>query len=311
MSSGMSPGLERAARGARFIVSDAPSGIGAAHPHREDDMPYVKTTAAPSTDLHYVDLGSGQPVVLIHGWPLSHRMWESQIAALTDAGYRCIAYDRRGFGESGRPTGGYDYDTFASDLNDLLSQLDVSDAVLVGFSMGGGEVARYIGRYGTGRVAKAALLGAVTPFLLKTADNPGGVERSVFDGMIDGVKKDRIAFLDQFFPAFYNDAPDKRIGADVIAFSKWIAWAASPLGTAECIVAFGTTDFRADLKKFSIPTLVAHGDADQIVPFDISGKLAHEQIKSSRLEVLKGAPHGFAATHARQTSDLLLDFLGS
>jgi peroxiredoxin len=160
-------------------------------------------------------------------------------------------------------------------------------------------------------VAKAALLGSVTPFLLKTADNPGGVDRSVFDGMIEGVKKDRIAFLDQFFPAFYNDAPDKRIGADVIPFTMWIAGAASPRGTAACNPAFGTTDFRADLKKFSTPPRDAHGDADQIVPFDISGKLAHEQIAGSRLEVIKGAPHGFAATHAQRTSELLLDFLGS
>src|SRR4051812_46471308 len=172
-------------------------------------MPSLQTTAAPSTDLHYVDLGSGKPVVLVHGWPLSHRMWESQIVALTDAGYRCIAYDRRGFGESGRPTGGYDYDTFASDLNDLMTQLDLREVALAGFSMGGGEVARYLGRYGSTRVSKAMLLGAVTPFLLKTKDNPGGVDKSVFDGMIAGVKQDRVAFFEQFFPNFYNYEPGK------------------------------------------------------------------------------------------------------
>jgi non-heme chloroperoxidase len=276
----------------------------------EERMPYLKTTANPPTDLHYVDLGSGQPVVLIHGWPVSHRMWESQIFALTDAGYRCIAYDRRGAGNSGRPAGGYDYDTFASDLNDLMTQLDVRDAVLVGFSMGGGEVARYIARYGTQRVAKAALLASVTPFLLKTSDNPGGVDKAVFDGMIDGVKKNRVEFLDQFFPAFYNYEPNKGVTADLLSFSKWIAYTASPLATAQCIAAFGTTDFRADLKKITVPTLVAHGDADRIVPFDISGKLAHEQIRGSRLEVIKGAPHGFSATHGEQLSELLMDFLG-
>ena len=273
-------------------------------------MPYLKTTASPPTDLHYVDLGSGQPVVLIHGWPLSHRMWESQIAALTDAGYRCIAYDRRGAGDSGKPAGGYDYDSFASDLNDLMTQLDVRDAVLVGFSMGGGEVARYIGRYGTQRVAKAALLASVTPFLLKTSDNPGGVDKAVFDGMIEGVKKNRVEFLEQVLPVYYNYEPNKGGPADLLAFSKWIAYAASPLGTAQCVAAFGTTDFRGDLKKFTVPTLIAHGDADQMVPFDISSKLAHEQIKGSRLEVIKGAPHGFAATHGEQLSELLLDFLG-
>lgn len=274
-------------------------------------MPFLKTSSTPSTNIHYVDVGQGQPVVLIHGWPLSLRMWESQIVALTDAGYRCIAYDRRGFGESSRPTGGYDYDTFASDLNDLMRELDVRDAVLAGFSMGGGEVARYLGHYGSSRVSKAMLLGAVTPFLLKTKDNPAGVDASVFDGMIDGVKKDRLAFLEQFFPNFYNYEPGKGVSADLIPFSKWVAWGASPVGTKECIVAFGRTDFRADLKKFSIPTLVAHGDSDRIVPFEVSGKLAHEMLHGSRLALVKGAPHGFAATHAQQLNELMLDFLGS
>jgi non-heme chloroperoxidase len=275
-------------------------------------MPQLQTTAAPSTELHYEDFGQGQPVVLVHGWPLSHRMWEAQIDALTDAGYRCVAYDRRGFGESGRPTGGYDYDTFASDLNDLMTHLDLRDAVLAGFSMGGGEVARYLGRYGSARVAKAMLLGAVTPFLLKTKDNPGGVDKSVFDGMIDGVKRDRIGFLEQFFPNFYNyEAGMQGVSADLIPFSKWIAWGASPLATRECIVAFGTTDFRADMKAFTMPTLIAHGDSDRIVPFEVSGKLAHEMVPGSRLELLKGYPHGYAATHAQQLNALMLDFLGS
>jgi peroxiredoxin len=237
-------------------------------------------------------------------------MWEAQIAALVDAGYRCIAYDRRGFGESGRPAGGFDYDTFASDLNDLITALDLRDVTLAGFSMGGGEVARYIGRYGTARVARAMLLGAVTPFLLKTPDNPMGIDRAVFDGMIEGVKKDRIAFLEQFFPAFYNDEPNAGLSADLIPFSKWIAWAASSLATWECIEAFGTTDFRSDLKKFTMPTLIVHGDADRIVPFDISGKLAHEQIPGSRLEVLPGAPHGFAATHGLKLVEIMREFLG-
>ena len=273
-------------------------------------MPFVKVSAAPSTDLHYVDVGEGQPVVLIHGWPLSHRMWESQINALADAGYRCIAYDRRGFGDSGKPAGGYEYDTFASDLNDLITELDLHDIVLAGFSMGGGEVARYIGRYGTARVVKAMLMGAVPPFLLKTDDNPDGAPKELFDGMLAGVKKDRLAFLNGFFPNFYNwDAPHDGVSDDLIPFSKWVAWGASPLGTQQCIVAFGTTDFRKDLVKFDLPTLVVHGDADRIVPFDISGKKSAAMIKGSRLEVLKGAPHGFAATHAEQLNALMLDFL--
>ena len=275
-------------------------------------MPFVKATASPDTMIHYVDAGTGQPVVLIHGWPLSHRMWESQITALVDAGYRCVAYDRRGFGESGKPAAGYDYDTFASDLNDLMVSLDLRDAVLAGFSMGGGEVARYIGRYGTDRVAKAMLLGAVPPFLLKTADNPDGVDGSVFDGMIEEVKADRIAFLETFFPNFYNwDAPHEGVTNDLIPFSKSIAWIASPIATAECITAFGTTDFRADLAKIDVPTLVVHGDADRIVPIDISGKKSAAAIEGSRMEVIAGAPHGFAATHARRLNELMLGFLTS
>ena len=275
-------------------------------------MPHVQTTGANKTGIYYQDLGEGKPVVLIHGWPLSHRMWESQISAIVDAGYRCVAYDRRGFGESGKPAAGYDYDTFASDLNDVMNQLDLGDATLAGFSMGGGEVARYIGRYGTDRVSKAMLLGAVTPYLLKTSDNPGGVEKSAFDGMIAGVKADRIAFLANFFPAFYNyDANAMDANPDLIPFSKWIAWSASPLATQECITAFGTTDFRNDLKKFNIPTFVIHGDSDRIVPFEVSGKIAHEMIPGSRLEVIKGAPHGFAATHSQKLTELMLDFIRS
>ncbi|MDB4916919.1 MAG: arylesterase [Gemmatimonadetes bacterium] len=273
-------------------------------------MPILKTSGPVATDIYYQDIGEGTPVVLIHGRPLSHRMWESQVNALVDAGYRCIAYDRRGFGQSGRPTSGYDYDTFASDLNDLMTALDIRNAALAGFSMGGGEVARYIGRYGTGRVSKAMLLGAVTPFLLKTADNPNGADKSVFDGMLAGVKKDRVSFLEQFFPHFYNaDAGYEGVSGDLIPFSKWIAWGASPIGTQRCITAFGTTDFRADLKKFTMPTLIVHGDADHIVPIDISAKVAHAMIAGSRLEILDGAPHGFAATHAEQLNALMLDFL--
>jgi non-heme chloroperoxidase len=273
-------------------------------------MPVLQTTAAPSTELFYQDLGEGAPVVLIHGWPLSHRMWESQMNALTEAGYRVIAYDRRGFGDSGRPAGGYDYDTFASDLNDLMVALDLRGATLAGFSMGGGEVARYIGRYGTDRVAKAMLLGAVPPFLLKTADNPDGAPKELFDGMLAGVRQDRVAFLDDFFKNFYNTDTVKS-HADLVPYSKSIAWPASPLGTQQCIVAFGTTDFREDLKKITVPTLVAHGDGDRIVPFEISGKKSHAMIAGSRLEVVQGAPHGFAATHPEELNRLMLDFLRS
>ncbi len=275
-------------------------------------MPSVKTTAGPSTDIYYESLGKGPPVVLIHGWPLSGRMWEGQVNALTDAGFRCITYDRRGFGSSGRPPGGYDYDTFASDLRDLIIGLDLHDAAIAGFSMGGGEVARYLGRYGADRVSKAMLIGAVPPFLLRTKDNPEGVDKAVFDGMIQGVKRDRIAFLDGFIRLFYNwEAGKPTVHDDVIAHDKLIAWPASPLGTRQCIVAFGTTDFREDLKKITTPTLVVHGDDDRIVPLEVSGKRAAAMIRGSRLEVLEGAPHGLLATHGSRLSELMLDFLRS
>ena len=275
-------------------------------------MPTIAATAEPATDIHYCDRGTGQPVVLIHGWPLSHRMWEGQVNALVDAGYRCVAYDRRGFGLSGRPNGGYDYDTFASDLNDLLVSLDLRDVVLAGFSMGGGEVARYIGRYGTGRVAKTMLLGSVTPFMLKTDDNPDGAPAEMFDGMVAQVKADRVGFFESFFKGFFDWTPGKGTPSDdVVAYHKQIAWFASPQGTQECITAFGKTDFRANLAKFDIPTLIVHGDADIIVPIDISAKKAHAVIAGSRLEIIPGAPHGFAATHRERLNQLMLDFLKS
>jgi peroxiredoxin len=273
-------------------------------------MPLLKTRSAKiETELYFEEAGEGPPVVLIHGWPLSGRMWDSQMVALAEAGYRAIAYDRRGFGDSGKPPGGYDYDTFAADLNDVITHLDLHDATIAGFSMGGGEVARYIGRFGTGRIARAMLLGAVPPFLLKTPDNPQGVDRSVFDGMLAAARKDRIAFLEQFFPAFYNFKPAAGLSQDLLAFSKAIAWRSSPLAMQRCILAFGTTDFRGDLAKFDKPTLVAHGDADQIVPLAVSGRRSHDMIKGSRLEILRGAPHGFAATHADALNALMLDFL--
>lgn len=274
-------------------------------------MPYLKSSSNPQTDIYFEDSGGqGQPVVLIHGWPLSHRMWEGQVNALTAAGYRCVSYDRRGFGQSGNATGGYDYDTFAADLRDLLTTLDLNDAVLAGFSMGGGEVARYFGRYGAQRVAKAMLIAAVPPFLLKTGDNPQGVDGSVFDGMLDAVTRDRIGFLDNFVKLFFNHEPGSpTVSDDVIAYNKSIAWPASPLGTQQCIVAFGRTDFRADMAKITVPLLVVHGDKDQIVPIDASGKRAAQTVKGSRLEVIRGAPHGLNVTHAEELNRVMLDFL--
>lgn len=275
-------------------------------------MAFIKVGKENSTDiqLYYEDHGSGKPVVLIHGWPLSGRSWEKQLPALLDAGYRVITYDRRGFGESSKPVTGYDYDTLADDLNTLINTLDLKEAAIVGFSMGGGEVARYLGRYGSKRVQKAAFLGAVPPFLLKTDDNPGGVDGSVFEGIKQGIAADRLAFLAQFLDNFYNFdvLKGKRISEEVIRLSWMIASGASPVGTLDCVSAW-LTDFREDLAKITIPTLVIHGDSDRTVPLAVSGQRTHELVKGSKLVVLKDAPHGFTWTHAEETNQALVEFL--
>ena len=276
-------------------------------------MPYFKTTAEPRTDIYFEDAGgSGEPVLMIHGWPLSLKTWEHQSNALMAAGYRAMAYDRRGFGQSGLATGGYDYDTFASDLNDFLREQDLSGVTLVGFSMGGGEVARYIARYGEGRIRRAVLAAAVTPYLLKTDDNPDGVPEAQFDTMLAAVTKDRLNFLAEFVPNFYKGgllAP--KVSDDVILHAKTLAWPASPLGTQQCINAFAKTDFRADLAKITVPLLVVHGDHDQIVPFEKSGKRVPEFAKHAQVEVIGGAPHGLTETHAEKFNQILLNFLKS
>ncbi|WP_410209558.1 alpha/beta fold hydrolase [Aquirhabdus sp.] len=261
-------------------------------------------------NLHYEDLGSGKPVVLIHGWPLSGASWEKQTAALLAAGYRVITYDRRGFGRSTQPSTGYDYDTFASDLNKVLTKLDLHDVTMVGFSMGGGEVARYVGTYGTERVAKAVFIGAVPPYLQKADDNPEGVDGSVFKDIQQGLRADRPAFLAGFLKDFFNVdvLGGVSISDEVVQYSWNVAVAASPKGTVDCVAAWGT-DFRKDLARFTIPTLVIHGDSDRIVPLDISGAKTHKAIKDAKLVVVKDAPHGLIWTHADQVNAALLEFL--
>jgi non-heme chloroperoxidase len=261
-------------------------------------------------DLYYEDHGSGQPVVLIHGWPLSGASWEKQVAALLAAGYRVITYDRRGFGRSSQPAMGYDYDTFAEDLHKLVLTLDLRDFALVGFSMGGGEVARYIGRYGTDRVSKVAFMAAVPPFLLKTPDNPNGVDQSVFDGIKQGLAADRAAFMTGFLANFYNTdlLGGKLISDEVVRLSWNIAVGASAKGTLDCVTAW-YTDFRKDLPRIDVPALIVHGDADRIVPIEVSGIPTQKAIKGSRLVVVKGGPHGINWTHADQVNAELLGFL--
>jgi non-heme chloroperoxidase len=274
----------------------------------------VGTENGTPVELHYSDQGSGAPVVLIHGWPLSGRSWENQVPALIEAGHRVITYDRRGFGDSSQPWSGYDYDTFAADLDVLLSHLDVSDATLVGFSMGGGEVARYIARYGTGRVAKAVFAAAVPPYLYLSDDNPdGGLDDATIEQFQGGVTGDRIAFLDGFTTNFFasGDRTDL-ISEPTRHYHRHIAEFASPKGTLDCITAFGRTDFRDDLAKLSdagIPTLVIHGDSDAIVPFEVSGKRTHETVKGAQLVVIEGGPHGLNATHPAEFNRALLDFV--
>ena len=273
-------------------------------------MPYLLREGNDSVDIYFEDYGSGQPVILIHGWPLSHKMWEYQVPALIGAGFRVVAYDRRGFGESGEPWTGYDYDTMADDLQALLETQDLTDAVLVGFSMGGGEVARYLGKHGSERIAKAMLVSAVTPYMLKTEDNPEGVEQSVFDEMKKGVKSDRIKFLADFGKQFVNaDKDPDAVSDDALHYNKMIAAFASPKATLDCIDAFAATDFRSDLESIDVPVLLIHGDADQIVPLEVSAKRAHDIISESRLEVIEGAPHGLNYTHTEELNKLMLGFL--
>lgn len=275
-------------------------------------MPYVTVGRENSgnIDLYYEDHGSGRPVVLIHGWPLSGRSWERQVPPLLEAGFRVITYDRRGFGESSKPTVGYDYDTLAADLRAILTKLDLRDVALVGFSMGGGEVARYLGKYGADRVARAAFLGAIPPFLLKTPDNPAGVDGSVFDGIKQAIAADRPAFLASFFRNFYNadTLGGSRVSEEFLRLSWNIAAGASPTGMLQCVSAW-LTDFRPDLARIDVPTLVLHGDDDRIVPLDATARLTHERVKGSRLVIVPGGPHGLTWTHAAEVNRALLELL--
>lgn len=261
-------------------------------------------------ELYYEDHGAGKPVVLIHGWPLSGASWEKQTAALLAAGFRVITYDRRGFGKSSQPAIGYEYDTFAEDLHKLVTTLDLRDFALVGFSMGGGEVARYIGKHGTDRVSKAVFISSVPPYLLKAPDNQTGVEMGVFDGIKKAIAADRPAFMTQFLNNFYNvdQLGGKLISDEVVRLSWNVAMGASAKGTLDCVTAW-YTDFRKDLPKVDVPALVIHGDADRIVPIDASGRRTHEQVKGSTLVVLQGAPHGLIWTHADRVNAELLSFL--
>ena len=261
-------------------------------------------------NLYFEDHGSGPPVVLIHGYPLNGRSWERQERALLAAGYRAINYDRRGFGLSSQPTVGYDYDTFAADLNALLEHLDLQDIVLVGFSMGTGEVTRYLGRYGSARVRKAALLGAIPPFLLQTDDNPEGVPGEVFEGIKAAVVKDRYAYFKDFFDNFYNVDV---LGGSRISEQAWqasfnVAAGASPHASYACVDSW-LTDFRGDLPKIDVPILVVHGTEDRILPLSATAARLPGLVDDLKLVTVEGGPHNIAWTHPDEVNKPLLEFL--
>jgi non-heme chloroperoxidase len=264
-----------------------------------------------SVDLYYEDHGSGKPVVLIHGYPLSGASWEKQLPVLLAAGHRVITYDRRGFGKSSQPTAGYNYDTFAADLRQLVTGLELRDLALVGFSMGGGEVARYLGKYGTDGVRKAVIVSGVPPFLLKTPDNPEGVDGSVFEGIQRAVAADRYAFFTEFFKNFYNTdiLLGKRISEQAVQASWNLAAGASATASLACVATW-LEDFRKDLTRIDVPTLVLHGDADRILPIAASGSRTAKLIKGARFVVVKDGPHAINWTHADEVNPELVSFLG-
>jgi non-heme chloroperoxidase len=259
--------------------------------------------------LYYKDWGKGQPVVFSHGWPLTADAWEDQMFFLANHGYRCIAHDRRGHGRSSQPWGGNNMDTYADDLAKLVEALDLQNVIHVGHSTGGGEVARYIGKYGTKRVAKTVLISAVPPMMLKTDTNPHGVGIEVFDDIRHNVLKDRSQYFKDLTEQFFGA---NRPGSHVSQGLKDIFWLQGMMGgfnaMFECVEAFSATDFRQDLKKFDIPTLIIQGDDDQIVPFDISGKLSVQMIQGAVLKVYPGAPHGLCSTLKDQVNEDLLEF---
>ena len=276
-------------------------------------MPYVTVGKENSGDIElwYEDHGSGQPVVLIHGYPLSGVSWEKQVPVLLDAGYRVITYDRRGFGKSSQPTVGYNYDTFAEDLHKLVTQLKLRDFTLAGFSMGGGEVARYFGKYGSKGVSKAVIISGVPPYLLKAADNPEGVDASVFDGIQKAAASDRYAFFTGFFQNFYNTDVflGKRVSEQVVQASLNIAASASATASLACVPTWHE-DFREDLGRVDVPTLVIQGDADRILPITATGLRTAKLIKGARQLIVKDGPHCIPWTHAEEVNAGLLSFLG-
>ncbi len=271
-------------------------------------MTYITTND--NTKLYVKDWGLGRPVILIHGWPLSADSWDDQAVAIAEAGFRVISYDRRGFGRSEQPWSGYDYDTLADDLASVIRETGATDATIIGFSMGGGEVARYLSRHDGRNIVQAGLISSVIPYMLKTSDNPDGTDQSVFDQMEAGIKEDRAKFFAGFFKDFYGAGYiSQPVSNEVIEASWIIAMQASLKATLECAKSFATTDFRPDLGAFRVPTLIIHGTADKTVPIDASARAAARGISQSRLIEYDGAPHGLLASNRQQLTNDLLAFL--
>jgi len=274
-------------------------------------MPFItNSTAEEVVDIFYEDYGKGQPVILIHGWPLSRKSWEQQVWKIVEDGFRCISYDRRGFGISSAPWDSYDYSSLASDLDALINKLDLKDVILVGFSMGGGEVVRYMTDYGCKRIAKAALISSIIPLVKLKDDNPVGVTENVLDNIKSGLQKDRVGFLKNFHKGFYNyDENKNRVSEGQLEYDFSIASHASPRATIQAALAWMHTDFRPELKNVAVPTLIVHGDADNTVPIGTSAEQAAKGIKDNTYKIIKGAPHGLNITHADEFNAILIEFL--
>ncbi|TLP80261.1 alpha/beta fold hydrolase [Maribacter sp. ACAM166] len=275
-------------------------------------MPFITNKIAKEqVDIFYEDYGSGQPVILIHGWPLSRKSWEQQVWKIVEEGFRCISYDRRGFGTSSSPWNAYDYSSLASDLNVIIEELKLEDTIIVGFSMGGGEVVRYLTDYGSDKIAKAVLISSIIPLVKHKSDNPDGVPEKALNGIIDALQNDRVGFLKEFSKGFYNYDENKgdRVSEAQLDYDFTIASFASPRATIQTALAWMHTDFRSELKNVDVPTLIVHGDADGTVPIETSAKQAAAGITDNTFEIIKGAPHGLNITHADELNKILIPFL--